>query len=94
MDAACYHSVGVDTAMLYNGTTLNKALLLDWPVTLCVHSLDLLQSYNFSTRISQETRDSVFEVVIPRLSLLRLILCSMFGRGRCVHLLIQECYRT
>ena len=40
---ACYHSVGVDTAMLYNGTTLNKALLLDWPVTLCVHLLDLLQ---------------------------------------------------
>ena len=45
MDAACYHSGGVDTAMLYNGTTLNKALLLDWPGTLCVHLLDLLQSY-------------------------------------------------
>ena len=38
MDVACYHSIGVDTAMLYNDTTLNKALLLDWPVTLCVHS--------------------------------------------------------
>ena len=35
MDAVCYHFVGVDTAMLYNGATLNKALLLDWPVTLC-----------------------------------------------------------
>ena len=29
--------------MLYNGTILYKALLLDWPVTLCVHLLDLLQ---------------------------------------------------
>ena len=47
MDIACYHSVGVDTAMLYNGTTLNKALLLDWPVTLCVPLLDLLQPHNF-----------------------------------------------
>ena len=26
MDVASYHSVGVDTAMLYNGTTLNKAV--------------------------------------------------------------------
>ena len=47
MDVACYHSVGVDTAMLYNDTTLNKALLLDWPVTLCVHLLYLLQPHNF-----------------------------------------------
>ena len=46
MDAACYHSVGVGTAMLYNGTTLNKALLLDWPVALCVHLLDLLQQFS------------------------------------------------
>ena len=80
--------------MLCNRTTLNKALLLDWSVTLCVHLLDLLKSHNFSTRISQETQDRVFEVVDPRLSLFRLILCSMFGRGRCVYLLIQECYRT
>ena len=33
--------------MLYNDATLNKALLLDWPVTLCVHLLDLLQPRNF-----------------------------------------------
>ena len=36
--------------MLYNGTTLNKALLLDWPITLCVHLLDLLQPHNFQLR--------------------------------------------
>ena len=74
MDAACYHSVGVDTAMMYNGTTLNKALLLDWPVTLCVHLLDLLQSHNFSTRISQEIWSRVCGAVNPRLSLFKLVL--------------------
>ena len=35
MDVACYHSVGVNTALLLHVTTLNKTLLLDWPVSLC-----------------------------------------------------------
>ena len=72
MDAACYHSVGVDTAMLYNGTTLNKALLLDWPVTLCVHLLDLLQLTQFSvSEFLKKHETEFFEVIDPRLSLLR-----------------------
>ena len=75
MDVACYHSVGVDTAMLYNGTTLNKALLVAWPVTLCVHLLDLLQPHNFQCQnSSRNTRQSFFEVVNPRLSLFKLVL--------------------
>ena len=72
MDIACYHSVGVDTAMLYNGTTLNKALLLDWPVTLCVHLLDLLQPF-LASEFLKKYETEFFEVVNPRLSLLRLV---------------------
>ena len=60
--------------MLYNGTTLNKALLLDWPVTLCVHLLDLLQSHNFQCGISQETWSRVCGAINPRLSLFKLVL--------------------
>ena len=79
MDVACYHSVGVDTAMLYNGTILNKALLLDWHVTLCVHLLDLLQPHsfqcvNFSLFSLLKTWSRVCDVVNPRLSLFKLVL--------------------
>ena len=74
MDAACYHSIGVDAAMLCNGTTLNKALLLDWPVTLCVHLLDLLQPHNFQCWNFSRNMERVCDVVNPRLSLFKLVL--------------------
>ena len=66
MDVACYHSIGVDPAMLYNGTTLNEALLLDWPVTLCVHLLDLQQPHNFQRQnFSRNTRQSFLRSSTP-----------------------------
>ena len=73
-NVASYQSSGVHTTMLLSGTTLNKAHLLDWSVTLCVLLLDFCRHTIFSIRISQETRDRVFfEVIDPKLSLLRLI---------------------
>ena len=79
MDVACYHSVGVDTAMLYNGTTLNKALLLDWPVTLWVHLLNLQQPHNFQCqKFSRNTRQSFLRSPIPDRVCVGLFFCGMF----------------
>ena len=86
MDIACYQSVGVNTAMLYNGTTLNKALLLDWPVTLCVHLMDFCSHTIFSVGISQKTwleflKKHEAEFVIPSTrdsACLSLFFCNMF----------------
>ena len=74
MDVACYHSVGVNTSILYNGTPLNKALLLDWPVTLCVHLLDLLQPHNFQCLNFSRNMGRVCDAISPRLSLFKLVL--------------------
>ena len=73
MDVACYHSVGVDTAMLYNGTTLNKALLLDWPVTLCSFVVLTAATQFSASEFLKKYETEFFEVVNPRLSLLRLV---------------------
>ena len=58
--------------MLLHVTTLNKTLLLDWPVSLCSF-VGLTAATQVSVSEFLKKHETGFEVINPRLSLFRLV---------------------